>query len=144
VFGRGRQVLAKLWSAPNTAIGVVYGLAGHLAALANARGPRPRICVGHNALEFLNNPGGGVGAITLGNVIVYCDDPYARGAEAYMRHEEAHTRQSELLGPLYLPSNLLGGLTAMVRDGHWHGPANWNETGPQMTPPRPWPPRRRA
>jgi hypothetical protein len=144
--GPSGEVLAKLWSAPNTALGLVYGLLGHLIGLARtgSRQPGPRIQLGHNAVEFLNNPGGGVGAIALGNVIVYCDDPYARGAEAYMAHEEAHTRQSEALGPFYLPSNLLGALAALVRDGHWHGPSNWNETGPQMTPPRPWPPRRRA
>ncbi|MFN3584318.1 hypothetical protein [Phenylobacterium sp.] len=143
--------VGKGWNAPNTLFGLAYGGAGHVAGelnrLRSGDQPNPRIRLGHNAVEFINNPGGGVSAVTLGNATVHHDDPYAKRDPAYMAHEEAHTRQGELLGPFYLPSNILGGLSALALDRDsrgrpdWHGPHNWNERGPQGTPPRPWPPK---
>ena len=70
-----RDLAGKLWSAPNTALGLAYGLAGHAVGQANrlrpGDQPDPRIQVGNNAVEFVNNPFGGVSAITLGNTITY-------------------------------------------------------------------------
>lgn len=54
-------------------------------------------------------------------------------------HERQHAYQAQLLGPLYLPSNIAGGVIALAKDGDWHSPRNWNEVGPQMKPSRPWP-----
>lgn len=146
------DLAGKAWNAPNTILGLAYGTLGHLAGQVNRFRPGrpvPRIRVGHNAVEFLNNPAGGIGAITIGNTITYSDDPYERGDERYMAHERAHTIQGQQLGPLYLPSNAAGLLLSALRrerdpDGGitGHGPSNWNERGPQMDPPRPWPPRR--
>jgi hypothetical protein len=144
---RARDLIGKLWSAPNTAIGLAYGGIGY--GLGKLMGKHPRIQAGRNAVEFVNNPLGGMGAITLGNTTTYSGDPYdpqdpwLEGNHTIPQHEEQHTYQGELLGPLYLPSNLAGGLTGLIRDGNWHGPSNWNESGPAMDPPRPWPRRRK-
>lgn len=96
---------------------------------------------GGSAVEFLDNPVGGVSAITFGNATIYNDDPYTQHDENDRRHEEAHTRQAQQLGPFYLPSNVIGGLLGLARDRDWHGRSNWNKRGPQETPPRPWPAR---
>lgn len=158
------DVLGKAWNAPNTAIGLGYGLAGYavgqLDRLKPGNQPDPRIRFGHNAVEFINNPAGGVSAITLGNTTTYRGDPYDprdrvhydggelpmnwENGHTPMEHEEPHTYQGQQLGPLYLPSNVLGGLRALFLDRddegrpNWHGTHNWNERGPQSNPPRPW------
>jgi hypothetical protein len=63
------SVLGKLWNSINTVIGLVYGGIGHMVGLA--MGTNPDISFGNNAIQFTNNPFGGVGAITLGNTITY-------------------------------------------------------------------------
>lgn len=141
--GRGLEVAGdiagKVWASPNTAIGLTAGGLGHVAGLA--KGTRPRISVGNNAIQFENNPAGGMSAVTLGNVSIYSPRDSVRRSG---RHEKQHTYQAQQLGPLYLPSNFAGGLASLVLDrgqpGYpWHGPHNWNEIGPQMPTPRPWP-----
>lgn len=156
-----RNLLGKLWNAPNTAIGLIYGALGAAAGgLAHAIGgaPKPRIFWRDNAVQFTNNPFGGLGAITLGNTTIWTGDPYdpldrvwhddgvprresrtaTEPGHTYPEHEIQHTYQGEQLGPVYLPSNLLGGLTAVLRGEGWHGPSNWNERGPQRPNPVPW------
>ena len=128
----------KAWSLPNTAVGLVYGGAGHLAGLA--KGTRPHVVIEGNAIQFRNNPFGGVGAITLGNTTTYNGQPWIEKDTGLSvgEHERQHTIQGQQLGPLYLPSNAIGGGLAMLRDGDWHGPSNWNERGPQGRPATPW------
>lgn len=153
---RAADIAGKVWAAPNTALGLAYGLAGH--AVGKAMGKDPRIGYGGNAIQFVNNPFGGASAITLGNATIWNGNPYDRdhsdgpdwhdaegrprmdvdSSHTYPEHEEQHTRQSEQLGPLYLPSNLLGGAYGLVRDKQWHGEHNWNEAGPMSDPSRPW------
>ncbi|MEO8114187.1 MAG: hypothetical protein ABI655_07405 [Phenylobacterium sp.] len=145
-----KEVVGKLFNAPNTALGVAYGGLGHV--VGEAMGTHPHVAVRDNAIQFLNNPFGGVGAITIGNTTTYKGDPYdpndvdwardrAITGRPVWQHEKQHTYQGEQLGPLYLPSNLVGGLNAVLRGQGWHGDANWNERGPQMNPPRPWAPK---
>jgi len=153
-----RDAAGKLWSAPNTALGLAYGLTGYAAGQLNrlrpGDQPDPRIQMRNNAVEFVNNPFGGASAITLGNTITYNGDPYDprdtfwykngenpqtfENGHSIMDHEREHTFQGQQLGPAYLPSNLLGGLWSLFRDGEWHGDSNWNERGPKADPPRPW------
>lgn len=150
-LGAVADIGGKLWSLPNTALGLAYGAAGHVVGMALRT--RPYIALADNAIQFRNNPFGGVGALTLGNTTTYAGDPSdphgdwasynARHAAPITEHERQHTIQAQQLGPLYLPSNIAGGLLALVRDGNWHGPSNWNERGPQEQVPRPWA-RRRA
>lgn len=155
-----KDVVGKLFNAPNTALGVTYGALGQaVGEIGHAVGlqeKRPKVFLRDNALQFTNNPFGGVGAITIGNATVWRDDPYdpqdrrwhTNGApdlekgHTYPEHETQHTYQGERLGPLYLPYNIAGGLNALAHGQDWHGSANWAERGPQGQPPQPWPPRR--
>lgn len=167
-FGSVGDVAGKVWNLPNTLVGFGYGLAGHVAGELNrlrpGDQPDPRIQFGHNAVEFINNPAGGVGAITLGNTSTYNHDPYdpndefwypngedprtVENGHSWMEHERGHTYQGQQLGPLYLLSNLLGGVNSMVHDRDpdtgkpiWHGRHNWNEQGP-IESATPWPTKR--
>lgn len=138
-------VVGKVWNLPNTLLGLVYGVLGHLAGLA--AGTRPRVSLGHNAIQFHNNALM-LTAMTLGNVIIYgparapqmpnlCfrDSP---AGHTIGREEFRHTQQGEILGPLYLPVHLLAGIISLVRSPHpglarrvdaWHR-NNFMETGP--------------
>lgn len=152
--GIGRVAL-RLWGAPNEVIGWTLGGAGHVAGgVAHRLGltkRKPRIVRSPGKTEFVNNPFVPLGAVTFGHTTSFGDDPYdpadyarhwkyleAEEGHTVFDHEAAHMPQSDQLGPLYLFSNLAGGLTALVRDGDWHGPHNWNERGPRMDPARPW------
>jgi hypothetical protein len=163
-FGTVGDVAGKLWNLPNTLVGLGYGLGGYAAGQLNrlrpGDQPDPRIQLGHNAVEFINNPFGGAGAITLGNTTTYSGDPYdpndkgwypngedprtVENGHSPQEHEEQHTYQGQQLGPIYLPSNVAGLLLSILRgekvDGQvtGHGPSNWNERGPQANPPTPW------
>lgn len=124
-----------LHNLPNTLIGLAVAAAGISGSSF--------LCAGHNAIQFFNNalvlPGY---AITLGNVILYGPgaDPrrLTRTGVTLGEHERQHTVQGQQLGVLYLPSQLMGGIAGLLFDRSWHGPSNWNERGPQGTPPRPW------
>lgn len=150
VRGQGSGGLAniagKTWNLPNTVAGLAYGGTGYLAGLANyelgGQDQPPGIQLGNNAIQFTNNPFGGVSAITIGNAEVFGNKASTSGPDGQpiaAPHEQQHTYQGEQLGPLYLPSNLLGGIAAEMLGGNWHAAQNWNETGPQQNPPVPWP-----
>lgn len=127
---------------------------GH--GVGKVMGRNPHIGLEKDSIQFTNNPFGGVGAITLGNAVVFNGNPNdpqdSKGADWTRRdgmtpersykdhedHEDQHVKQGETLGPLYLPSNLLSGAYALARDHDWHGDWNWNERGPEGNPPRPW------
>ncbi len=124
------DVLGKLWTAPNTLLGLLVGFPMLLAGA--------RISLGDNAIRFQNLPVGR-GALTLGNVVLYSRH-CAPDIEASMygdtrclrigKHERAHTLQYQLLGPLFLPVYLCcGGISARnpferaandyAAGGHW-------------------------
>jgi hypothetical protein len=89
--------------------------------------------IGHNAIEFHGSiliPAGR--GMTIGNVILY-----GSGGEVHAAHEQAHTYQGEILGPGYLPANIIGGLISVGRFGNWHS-GNFMEAGPLSDPSRPW------
>jgi RHS repeat-associated protein len=127
--------VGKLWNAPNTILGLLWGAAGMLFGA--------RVGLGNNAVQFTNHPFMGESAVTLGNTASYGGDfgpeTLVLGDIPVGVHEIQHTLQGQLLGPLYLPSNIFGGVSAVIRNGYWHGSFNWNEVGPQSNPPRPWP-----
>ena len=104
--GLGRAALdvaGKIWALPNTIIGFAAGMAG-----IPFGGDWPTI--GNNAIQFLNYPWGH-DAITLGNVQIYVDYGPKANLQLYDSlvplnvglHEEAHTYQSQVLGPLFFP-----------------------------------------
>lgn len=120
-MNRGLRVLAMtvgvLWTAPNSLIGLVGGLAGMCF------GARPTLQTGDFALVFHKWPWGPGGAITFGNVILntnatldgvcrtyadragWCAQPKTRIGD----HERGHVLQYMALGPLFLPLYLLSG-----------------------------------
>jgi RHS repeat-associated protein len=98
----GLDVLGKIWTLPNTLLGLTLGF------LTLPFGGN--ISIEHNAIVFNNFPIGSR-AFTLGNTI-FNPDPslnspnsgYTPGATMQTgAHEEAHTYQYEVLGPLFLP-----------------------------------------
>ena len=105
--------VGKIWTAPNTLAGLLLGLPTLLA------GCRPAIA--HNAIVFHSFPIGRR-AFVLGNVIINPYPDLERCCATYEsiarrkrdiacavelvnigKHEEAHTLQYQVLGPLFLP-----------------------------------------
>jgi hypothetical protein len=127
------NAVRKAWNTPNTVLGLLWG------GLGMVGGAKPTL--GNNAIQFENHPFMPLGAITIGNTIHY---PQGFGPDFKLhngvlgKHEMQHTYQGEMLGPLYIPSNILGLSLGGIRDGDTHGPSNWNERGPQSKPARPW------
>lgn len=113
-----------------------------------------RISAQHNSVQFEGNPLSRfifTGSLTLGNTMHHsggenerAEFEYGSGtmhSDSVWKHEVQHTYQGQQLGPLYLPSNILGMAVDIAVHGpsSWaHGPANWNERGPGAWPPRPW------
>ncbi|QHI38698.1 Mono(ADP-ribosyl)transferase SpvB [Kordia antarctica] len=141
-------ILGKIWSSPNTIIGLTYGLIGHVISKIAGGDSEIKISKERNAIEFTNNPlMSKYGALTFGNTIVYGKylGPGAEYDES--EHEEQHTYQGEVLGPFYFPLHILFGIASIFQgiigkgDGpdFWHNSANLLEKGPEMNPPQPWP-----
>ena len=130
-----RLHLGKIWNLPNTAIGLIWGVLGLPFGA--------RVSIESNAIQFTGHrlmiPNR---AIALGNTVIYGTQasPSDVGIDDNLMrdHERQHTIQGEQLGPLYLLSNLVGGVAGLIVNRNWYGPANWNERGPQKHPPRPW------
>lgn len=109
------QALGKIWSLPNTLVGLAYGGIGHVAGLM--MGTNPQISFGNNAIQFVNNPFIRANeALTLGNVIMYGRNSPPSEYGAYGDptvnvglHERAHTYQAQVLGPLFGPVYMLTG-----------------------------------
>lgn len=105
------DLIGKVWSLPNTVLGLVAGGVGYVAG--TILGTNPGVSIGNNAIQFTNLPLGasGGGALTLGNVQLYHNAVPTESVPRYDqtatvnlgRHEEAHTYQSQVLGPFFLP-----------------------------------------
>lgn len=143
----GLDVAGKIWNLPNTLIGLTYGGAGHIVGMLI--GSSPSISIGNNAIQFHNNPLM-PSAMTLGNVIVYGVDSYPSEPNIYFkntpvghtvgREEYRHTLQGQILGPLYFPVHIIGGVSSLIRSPNsellysvdrWHS-NNFMETGPMQ------------
>jgi hypothetical protein len=100
------SVLGKVWTLPNTLVGLGCGV---VAVTLGAR-----VQLGRNAIEFLGNPfidHFGCAAIVIGNTIHYApgrnpQDVVRRydraGFVVLGEHERAHTAQYERWGPFFL------------------------------------------
>ncbi|HTB57894.1 MAG TPA: DUF4157 domain-containing protein [Polyangia bacterium] len=102
------RAVRALWTLPTN-------LLGHLAGWMASGGRLPRRVGGPAAVGWLYpiRPGLGldwVGAVTIGHAILHrpgvVDGP-TPAARLTLAHELAHTRQHDLLGPLYLPLHIL-------------------------------------
>lgn len=151
----GHHVLGKAWNSPNTAIGLVWGIVGLIAETVKFPFTGDwdfRISFAHNAIQFEGHEIMTT-AVTFGNTISYAGsqndpayspalDQATYGVLLYngetWQHEMQHTYQGEQLGPLYLPSNVLGMIMGELGGGGHHGPWNWNERGPQSAIPQIW------
>ncbi len=120
----GLPALGMLWTAPNTAIGLLIGLVG-IAFGAHAHVRKREL-----AIVFHRLPWGPGGALTLGNVILHTGDTLDSTCVTYAHraghgdepailladHERAHVFQYMLLGPLFLPLYLIcGGVSVRNR-----------------------------
>ena len=115
------SVLLYLWASPTTAVGVCAGL---LTLVSGGR-----LQVREGALEFhggfsrLLANAVGFSAMTLGHVIIGRD----RWSLDFCRdHEQAHVRQVERWGPVFLPAYLFASLLAWTRGGDYYRD-NWFE-----------------
>jgi RHS repeat-associated protein len=122
---------------PNTLFGLAYAGLGSTGGAWSMPGR-------YGNLDVMNHPLIIPGtALTLGDVTLYGPGmwPWDVGEDGNVmaEHEHQHRLQGRLLGVFYVPSNLAGGAAGLILNGgRWHGPANWNERGPQRRPPRPW------
>ncbi len=110
------DLAGKIWELPNTLLGLTAGVASLPFG--------SDISFEHNAIVFNNFPWGPGGALTLGNTILSTEPQltpnmiptymarydYLSGlplpANPYVDlggHEEAHTYQASVLGPLFIP-----------------------------------------
>jgi hypothetical protein len=108
------RLIRDLWTLPTNLI-------GHAAGLL-VSGRLPRRVGGPAAVGWLYPIRSGlgldwVGAVTLGHAIVHRPGLLDNGtprARLTLAHELAHTRQHDLLGPLYLPLHLLAQAASAV------------------------------
>jgi hypothetical protein len=108
------RILAYVWAAPYTVLGLAVGSVGILfGAKARRHHGVIEIFGGRmgQALGGLRQPFG-FSAMTLGHVILAVD----RSALAQLRtHEHVHVRQYERWGPLFLPAYFLSSLLQLLR-----------------------------
>jgi hypothetical protein len=106
------RVLRGLWTLPTNLIGHAVGL-----LVSGGRGLRR---IGGPAAAAVLYPcrlrcSWHFGAVTLGHAIIY-RPPLVEGigGRLLLAHELAHTRQHDVLGPLYLPAHLLAQLISAL------------------------------
>jgi len=136
-----RRVIATLWASPNSLVGLAYGGLGALC------GARHEWDASDGILRFVDMPRWLMPtAMSLGHVQVYAGGycSAADGGTAANRfgipvviEETLHTRQAEVLGPLYLPLHALCMLGSIVTGGGTHN-HNLLEIGPERGR-GPWP-----
>lgn len=113
---RRRDLLSRslraLWTLPTNVLGHTLG-----RALATERSTTYASEFAHGTLYVVERPVfGAVGAITLGNAILASPE-FTQGlrGRVVLAHELAHTRQHDVLGPLYLPAHgILQALSAAL------------------------------
>jgi len=111
LFGGVADLIGKIWTLPNTVIGLISDLVLAPFAIANGGGFQP----GNNAIQLVGVPFGS-GAITFGNSQIYFGDTTPGGFNTYGDpnvnvgyHEQGHTYQYQALGPFFLPAYFLSG-----------------------------------
>lgn len=63
------NIPGKIWNASNTMLGLELGALGYVAGAVMGR--RPGVRFANNAVQFTNNPVGGVSAVTIGNATIW-------------------------------------------------------------------------
>lgn len=109
------KILRYIWALPNTLLGLLF--------VPMALFTKGRMEIVEGVLEihggfvtwFLKHGipiRGYLGALTLGHVVLGYDK---NTLSVYRRHEHAHVRQFEILGPLFLPVYLAASIWAWFR-----------------------------
>jgi hypothetical protein len=132
-WGGVADVIGKIWNLPNTSLGVALGApvlalsavaslawsAIYVATIGRFGGFEwvgTRLSIGNNAIQFTNFPVGSKGGLTLGNTQIYRNASPEKSDFWYGiyqktgLHEEAHTYQSQVLGPFFIPAYLSSGM----------------------------------
>jgi len=135
------RILGTLWALPNSLVGLIYGAIGVLWGARHEWDATGRILRIVDMPRWLMPT-----AMSLGHVQVYAGGCCKRadGSPAANRfgvpvvtEETLHTRQAEVLGPLYLPLHALCMLGSVVTGGGTHD-HNLLEIGPERGR-GPWP-----
>lgn len=135
-------LLLRVWAAPNSCVGLVYG------GLGMPFGAVPIWDGQAGILNFIDMPGWLMRtAMSLGHVHVYGHGCYRhpdgscvlnRFGIAVITEEALHTRQAEILGPLYLPLHAISMGVSYLSGGGTHD-NNLLEQGPERgVGPWPW------
>ncbi|WP_415837712.1 RHS repeat-associated core domain-containing protein, partial [Shewanella denitrificans] len=135
------DVMGRIWSLPNTLIGLGYGGIGMMF------GATPVWDGSEGILHFTNMPEWMMpSAMSFGHVHVYGQNSYKNPNGSYVvnrfdspivTEETLHTRQSEILGPLYLPLHGMAMGVSQLTGGGTHN-KNLLEMGPESGK-NPWP-----
>jgi hypothetical protein len=116
-------MVVYVWASPTSLVGVVAGVL--------TLGTGGRVQIRRGAVEFhggfsrwlLELPFVSASAMTLGHVILGRDP---RCLDACRDHEQAHVRQVELWGGVFLPAYLIASVVAWSRGRHYYFD-NWFE-----------------
>ena len=118
---RFARVLLYVWVAPTTAVGVCAGMVA-LSTGGRIQRRRGAVEVYGGMVRRWSRRYGFV-AVTLGHVILGVD---TITLDRVRDHEQAHVRQAEVWGPLFIPVYLLAGLWVWSRGGRAYYD-NWFE-----------------
>jgi RHS repeat-associated protein len=131
----GVDVIGKIWASPNTIIALLIGL------VWLAKGAK--VSLQGNAITFNNVDFGNHRPFTMGNVVFNpgADAKTDRaptydhtGTEPVGQHEEAHTYQYQLFGPLFFFAYLLAGGAFGPKSPFEHGADRYGTTGKGWMP----------
>ena len=106
------RVIATLWTAPNTLLGIVFAVLARVTGGSWAWHTGVLEASGGAVAVLLRRApigSGGAAAITIGHVVLGQDRDLL---DATRRHERVHVRQYERWGPLFLPAYAVGSLWA--------------------------------
>lgn len=127
------DAIGAVWAAPTTVVGLGLGTLGYAIDHVFGDGNATISSTGFT-LQFGNNPLMLDGtALTLGNVQIFSVE--VTGNPDIIAHENAHTGQSNLLGPFYLIVWAGGAMIAGFGGHDPFGEHNPMEHGPYSTPP---------
>jgi hypothetical protein len=109
------RALAYLWAFPTTCVGLLF-VPLALIGGGSVRVVRGAIEIHGKWIAYLLRRcvpiPGGVSAMTLGHVVIGCDQ---RCLDSTREHERVHVRQCERWGPLFIPAYLLASVIARLR-----------------------------
>jgi hypothetical protein len=134
IGGRLTRPLIYAWAAPTTAVGLV---AGALTLATGGKAQRRRGALefhGGFARWFLSRTPVRAQAMTLGHVIIGRDP---RCLDDCREHEQAHVRQVERWGPLFIPAYLASSAWQWSRGRHYYLD-NWFERDARRACGEPW------